>query len=99
MARFNIEFSKDNEEEIEQLMALTGIRTKKELINYALTLLSWSVKQCAEGRQIASISENEGMYRELAMPILSNVVKNSEILKKLQAEQVQKDVKTQSNHP
>jgi hypothetical protein len=69
--RIQIDVSPQKLAELEELMTLCGIKTKKELINNALTLLQWAVKQVRNGRSVASIDENEGRFRELEMPILS----------------------------
>ncbi len=69
--RIQIDVSPQKLAELEELMRLCGITTKKDLINNALTLLQWAVRQVRNGRTIASIDEKEGRYRELEMPILS----------------------------
>lgn len=69
--RIQIDVSPQKLAELEELMRLCGISTKKDLINNALTLLQWAVRQVRNGRTIASIDEKEGRYRELEMPILS----------------------------
>jgi len=39
--------------------------------------LKWAVKEKRLGHEIVSIDENEKAYKELAMPVLSNVATNS----------------------
>lgn len=73
LARFQLEISEESLEEIEALVAKTGTSTKKEFINYAITLLKWAIKQSESGNIIASINEKEGRYKELEMPILDHV--------------------------
>jgi len=59
--------------EIEKLMLDTDTSTKKDLINNAITLLKWAVRQRQQGRVLCSYSESGGILRELEMPILQRV--------------------------
>lgn len=72
IVRIQFELPKDKADELENLMKETGILTKKELFNNALTLLKWAVRETRRGNSIASVDEKHGKYRELQMPILSN---------------------------
>jgi hypothetical protein len=73
ITRIQIEISPGKREEIEQLMATCGIATKGELINNALTLFKWAVRKISEGNIVAAINEEEEVYQELEIPILSRV--------------------------
>lgn len=68
--RIQFELSPEKAEEIDALMRETGVSTKKELFNNALTLLKWAVRETGRGHSIASVDEEHGKYRELQMPIL-----------------------------
>jgi len=70
MDRITFELEAVRVEEIERLMQLTGVRTKKEYFNNALALLKWAIKERCEGRQIASVDESNRSVRELRMPAL-----------------------------
>ena len=59
----------------EQLLINRGIKTKKDLINNALTLFEWAVKEIKEGRKIVSLDEKNKKYKEVFMPCLSNIKK------------------------
>ncbi len=74
VVRLQIEINQSQKEELEHLVELTGLRTKKELLNNALTLLKWAVRERARGSSICSVNEKAGVYKELQMPILENVV-------------------------
>ena len=54
-------------------MAASGIKTKKEFFNNALTFLEWAIKEKKAGRTIASIDETAHSYKEIVMPALSAV--------------------------
>ena len=70
IVRMQFELPRDKADELDVLMSETGIGTKKELFNNALTLLKWALKETRRGNTIASIDEKHGKYRELQMPIL-----------------------------
>jgi hypothetical protein len=70
--RLQFEVDEDALREIEQLQELGGLRTKKDLLNNALTLLQWAVRQRSNGRAIISEGE-DGSQRELEMPFLEAV--------------------------
>lgn len=71
--RLQIELNSEKAREIEDLMRQARVRTKKEFVNSALTLLKWAIKERRAGRIIASVDENRNVYKELEMPILSEV--------------------------
>jgi Arc/MetJ family transcription regulator len=71
--RLNIEFNGDKMREIESLMKEARVSTKKEFVNAALTLLKWAIKERRAGRTIASVDEKKDSWKELEMPILSEV--------------------------
>lgn len=70
MVRIQLDLPDEQVRELEQLMADTGISTKKDLFNNALTLFQWAVAEKRAGRSIASVDEAEKKYKELIMPPL-----------------------------
>ena len=81
IVRLQVDFDESKMQELASFMEETHTNTKKEVINAALTLLKWAAKQKREGRVIASLDEESGSYRELEMPILSEIVPDSELVK------------------
>ena len=75
--RWQIEMAPDQEAELKQLMAECRIRTKKDLINNALTIFLWAVEQRRAGRVVASLDESNMRYKELQMPTLNAVKQRS----------------------
>jgi hypothetical protein len=71
--RFQIEIDRAQMEELERLAEDGGLRTKKELLNNALTLIKWAARQKAAGNQILSINQAGDTARELEMPFLENL--------------------------
>jgi hypothetical protein len=59
--------------EMERLCDLGGLSSKKELLNNALTLLKWAVRQKQQGYSIASVDADGNIRRELEMPYLESV--------------------------
>lgn len=72
MQRVQFDIPEDRLAELQKLMDLCGIETRKDLFNNALTLLQWAVRESTQGRTIASVGADEKSYRELQMPILLN---------------------------
>ncbi len=75
MSRIQFDLPEDKVAELEKLMAESGIKTKKELFNNALTLFEWAIKERKAGKTIASVDEKAKRYKELLMPALSAVTK------------------------
>jgi Uncharacterized protein conserved in bacteria (DUF2191). len=72
--RFQFEIDEEWLQKLEELMKLGGLRTKKELMNNALTVLDWAVKQRLARRVVLSVAEDDdGTERELEMPYLNAV--------------------------
>ena len=71
--RLQIDLDEDHMKELEQMMEAGKVRTKKDLFNAAFTLLRWAMKERKAGRTIASVDETRDVYKELEMPVLSEV--------------------------
>jgi hypothetical protein len=71
--RLQIDLDEDQMKELEQMMEEGKVRTKKDLFNAAFTLLRWAMKERRAGRIIASVDEARDTYKELEMPVLSEV--------------------------
>lgn len=74
--RIQYELSEKENAEIEKMMEDTAISTKRDLLNNALTLFEWAIKEIKKGRVIAAIDEKENRYVALVMPSLSKVQPN-----------------------
>ena len=78
MIRIQLDLPDEQVAELDKLMEETGIRTRKDLFNNALTLFEWAVKAKRAGNIIASIKEGEGRFKELLMPALENVRRSTD---------------------
>ena len=68
--RIQIDLDEKRVKELEELMDVCGLSTKKELFNNALTLFEWAVESVRQGRTIASLNEEEQKFREMETPAL-----------------------------
>lgn len=75
VVKFQFELTEDRLKEIEALMRESGVATKKEFINNALTLLMWAIEESKSGNMIAAVDEENKNVRVLLMPILRAVSK------------------------
>lgn len=73
LARVQLELPEEQLKDLERLQEELGIRTKKELLNAALGLLEWNVRQKRQGRVIMSVNHEEKSYRELSFPPLDRI--------------------------
>jgi hypothetical protein len=73
MVRIQLDLPDEQVAELDQRMAETKLRTRKDFFNNALTLFDWAIKQKKAGRVIAAIDESQDIVKELLMPALENV--------------------------
>ena len=76
--RLQIDLSPKQVEELERLMTICNLSTKRELFNSSLSLLKWAVQEIQNGRIIASVDTRNEKYREITMPAFSNVSEENE---------------------
>jgi hypothetical protein len=75
--RIQVDFSRERVSELEKVMKLCGMSTKKELLNNALSLFEWAVREVMRGRAVASVDEEDQKYRELQMPTLQYAARHA----------------------
>ncbi len=73
MVRIQLDLPDEQVAELDERMAETKLRTRKDFFNNALTLFDWAIKQKKAGRTIAAIDESQEIVKELLMPALENV--------------------------
>ena len=69
MPRFNMNITDDGYQEIQDMMKAGGIATQKELLQQALSLLRWAMRESRSGRKLGLMDE-EGNFAEVVMPAL-----------------------------
>lgn len=60
--RVQIEMIPERINDLDRLEDATGIGTRRELIDVALSFFEWAVREAQDGRVIASVDEPEGHY-------------------------------------
>ena len=73
MKRLQFELPAERVKELDELLERTGLKTRVNLFNHALTLFEWAVRERESGRIIASMDEETGRYKELEMPGLPHI--------------------------
>jgi hypothetical protein len=73
LTRFQVEIEQAQMNQIERLQLVCGFRTKRELMNNALTLFLWMVRELITGSTILSVNEQSGSRKELSMPFFDHV--------------------------
>jgi hypothetical protein len=74
--KLQVELNQKQLEALNELQDAGGLRTKKELLDNALTLLKWAVRQKREGNLIVSMNAATGGIRELQLPYLETAREN-----------------------
>src|SRR6185312_14130632 len=75
--RVQLDFPESKINELEKIMSKTGIGTRKDLFDNALTFFAWAVDQRQKGRRIGSI-DDEDIFYEILMPALASVKNEAE---------------------
>jgi hypothetical protein len=73
MTRINFEVDEKQARYIDELVDQTGLKTKVNLFNTALTLFEWAVRERQAGRAICSQDVNTAAIREIEMPGLPQI--------------------------
>jgi hypothetical protein len=68
--KLQVELNPGQLEILNELQEAGDLRTKKELLDNAFTLLKWAVRQKQEGNLIVSMNKQTGAVRELEFPYL-----------------------------
>jgi hypothetical protein len=76
-ARFQMEVRRKELDEMEVLCKLGNLSSKKELLNTALTLLTWAVRETQRNFSIASVDEHGQIRSEPYFHYLETVGKNA----------------------
>lgn len=78
MARFQMEISQEGLNDIEALVEKSGLSSKREFMNNAITLLKWAIRESEKGHKIFSYDEQKSLYRELQMPVLNEAFSSAQ---------------------
>lgn len=100
--RFQMDMTREELESVERLGQLASLRTKKEVIGNALTLLKWAAKEILYGRTICSIDEATGKTKQFDLPALANIAEagsRSPLLTPEQRAERQKELSERAEFP
>jgi hypothetical protein len=70
LVRVQVEVLEDRLSELNELMRLCGLSTRKDLFNNAISILEWATEEVGKGNVIASVNRKERNYEVLRMPVL-----------------------------
>lgn len=71
------EIEREQLEDLARLQARLGVSRVEELLNHALALLKWVVREKERGCAILSLDEKTKLWRELSMPVLDRVAEDA----------------------
>lgn len=77
--RVQFDLTEDKVKEIEEIMAKSGIGSRKDVFNTALTLLEWAIEESERGHDIAALDRKEREFFSLRMPVLESAKRQSMI--------------------
>lgn len=75
MGRVNLDLNEEKLKEVDRLMKIGCISTKKDLFENSLTILRWMMRMRKKGRRVGAL-DNENNFIELDMPILESAEKS-----------------------
>ncbi|MBY0506861.1 MAG: hypothetical protein K2X03_23275 [Bryobacteraceae bacterium] len=75
--RIQMEIPEEDVRELKALMEKLGIDTYKELFSNALTILYWAAQEVRDGQAVVSVDPARSNYKELAMPCLNRLKRQS----------------------
>lgn len=68
MKRIQFLMDDDLVRELDHLVEKNGLKTRTQLLNVALTLYDWAVRERESGNIIASVNERTERYKEIELP-------------------------------
>lgn len=73
----HLKIAQDQVDDLERLQARLGIERVDDLLNHAVALLKWVVREKERGCTVLSIDDKAKLHRELAMPVLDRVTEDA----------------------
>lgn len=64
-------------DELDRLMALCDIRTRKELFDNAMTLFEWAVEVVRNGKNVAEYNKSSDHVEIVRLPVLENAARRA----------------------
>jgi hypothetical protein len=76
--RIELQFDDRGAALVEEMKALTGLKTHKDFFNNSVVLFDWALLQVLQRRIVASMDERDKNYKELVMPALQYAAASSD---------------------
>ena len=80
MKRLQFDFADERVKELDDLVERTGLKTRAQFFNSALSLFEWAIREREAGRIIASVDEATDKYKEVEMPGFPALKKEIDII-------------------
>lgn len=71
--RLQFDMTEDRLILFDKMVVDCGLRTRKDLFDYAMTLLKWAIEEAKAGNQVASFDRKTTSVELLKVPILDHV--------------------------
>ena len=71
VARFQIELLAERMADVERMLHLSGVRTKRELFEHAFTVFQYILEQVGQGKRLGFLGSN-GQFEPMLYPPLEN---------------------------
>lgn len=69
--RLQFDLPNNKIKELDELLRISGLASRKDLFNNALTLFQWALRERQAGRSIASVDKSTQSYKQLEMESLT----------------------------
>ncbi|MEK7462151.1 MAG: hypothetical protein AAB618_01095 [Patescibacteria group bacterium] len=76
-----VALSEEGLEELDLLVSLSGLSSRTELLNSALTIYRWVANEVMDGGEIAAVYRNRGSFNVMEMSVFENLRKNAKRIK------------------
>ncbi len=68
LVRIQYEMTRQKVRELDRLIRVTSMRSRRELFDNALTFFEWGVAAIVRGNFVATVDEHAGCYQPMLMP-------------------------------
>jgi len=68
LVRIQFEMSRQKVRDLDRLMRVTSMRSRRELFDNALTFFEWGVAEIVRGNLVATVDDRAGCYQPMLMP-------------------------------
>ncbi len=84
LRKITITLAESELEELDLLVALSGLSSRVELLNNALTVYGWAANEVMEGGEIASVYRKRDSFSVMETPVFGKLREHAERITKKQ---------------